>query len=44
MLTERQRKIIRHAYETVPFYMDISREKGIDCEKFEDLADISYRQ
>ena len=40
MLTERQRKIIRHAYETVPFYMNISREKGIDCEKCDDLADI----
>lgn len=40
MFTERQRKIIRHAYETVPFYMNISREKGFDCEKCEDLADI----
>ncbi len=29
MLTERQKKIVRHAFETVPFYQDVVREQGI---------------
>lgn len=40
MFTEKQRKIIQHAYETVPFYMDMSRQKGFDWRSFKDFGDI----
>lgn len=40
MFTEKQRKIIQHAYQTVPFYMNRSREMGLDCETFEHFTDI----
>lgn len=40
MITEKQRKIIQHAYQTVPFYMNRSREMGLDCGKFERFEDM----
>ena len=43
MFTEKQRKIIQHAYQTVPFYMNRSREMGLDCETFEHCTDSCYK-
>ena len=40
MFTEKQRKMIQHAYQTVPFYMDLCREKGLDCKAFQNWEDM----
>lgn len=40
MFTERQRKIIQHAYETVPFYMQLCRERRLNPKAFEAFEDI----
>lgn len=40
MFTERQKRIIHHAYETVPFYADLCREKGLEYRNFVKWEDI----
>ena len=40
MFTEKQTKMIQHAYQTVPFYMDLCRKRSLDCETFKNWEDI----
>lgn len=40
MFTEKQIKMIQHAYQSVPFYMDLCRSRGIDHEMFKNWTDI----
>ena len=39
--TRRVREIVRHAYETVPFYRDQLREKHLKPEDFQSAADLA---
>lgn len=40
MLTEQQKKIIEHAYTTVPFYINLARERNLNYKDFKDWEDI----
>lgn len=40
MLTEKQMKVIQHAYKTVPFYAELCKKKEMDCTSFKCWEDI----
>lgn len=40
MFTTQQKKIIEHAYTTVPFYMSLARERNLNYKEFRDWEDI----
>lgn len=40
MQSERLRRLVRHAYETVPMYQDIFRERGLRCDDIQSRDDL----
>lgn len=37
MISTKVKKLVQHAYQTVPFYMNIAREKSIDLNEWLEL-------